>query len=99
MRKPESNSNSNNQIEAIKLDNYKVLRAVCVGNNNAVLADIELNGVRIYGVRVVEGKNGDFLSFPQSKGKDGKYYSIVWCKLNDKDSTDILAAIESKLNG
>lgn len=100
MKKPESQSNNNNSnIEAIKIDKYEVLRAVCVGKNGTVFADIEINGIRIYGVRVVEGKNGDFLSFPQSKGKDGKYYSIVWCKLSDKDTADIVSAIEAKLNG
>lgn len=95
MKKPESKSN----IEGIKIDKYEVLRVVCVGQNNTVLADIEINGIRIYGVRVVEGKNGDFLSFPQTKGKDGKYYSIVWCPLSKKDQADIIAAIEAKLNG
>lgn len=99
MKKPESKSNNNSNIEAIKIDRYEVLRAVCVGKNDTVWADIEINGIRIYGVRVVEGKNGDFLSFPQNKGKDGKYYSIVWCKLSEKDQSDIIAAIESKLNG
>lgn len=99
MKKPENNNNNNSNIEAIKIDKYEVLRAVCVGKNDTVLADIEINGIRIYGVHVVEGKNGDFLSFPQTKSKDGKYYSIVWCKLSEKDQNDILAAIEAKLNG
>lgn len=31
--------------------------------------------VAIYGIRVVEGKNGKFLSMPSRKGSDGTYYS------------------------
>lgn len=30
--------------------------------------------VTIYGVRVVDGSNGVFLSMPSRKGSDGKYY-------------------------
>ena len=31
--------------------------------------------VTIYGIRVVEGKKGKFLSMPSRKGNDGTYYS------------------------
>ena len=31
--------------------------------------------VTIYGIRIVEGKNGKFLSMPSRKGNDGNYYS------------------------
>ena len=31
--------------------------------------------VTIYGIRIVEGKNGKFLSMPSRKGSDGNYYS------------------------
>jgi DNA-binding cell septation regulator SpoVG len=47
---------------------------------------------------VVEGKNGDFLSFPSRKGKDGKYYSICWARLSEDDQKEIIAAIEKELN-
>ena len=31
--------------------------------------------VTVYGIRIVEGKNGKFLSMPSRKGNDGTYYS------------------------
>lgn len=34
--------------------------------------------VTIYGIRVVEGKNGKFLSMPARKGSDGEYYSHAY---------------------
>lgn len=32
----------------------------------------------IHGIRVVEGQNGLFVSMPNRKGADGKYYSYVY---------------------
>lgn len=32
----------------------------------------------IKGLTLVEGHNGLFLSFPSKKGKDGKYYNLVY---------------------
>lgn len=97
MKKPET-SKTTSKIEELKIDSYKVLRAVVAGKNDSVLFDLELNGVRIYGLSVVEGKNGDFISFPQRKGNDGKYYSIAWAKLSDDDVKDILQEVENVLN-
>ena len=34
--------------------------------------------VAIYGIRVVEGKKGKFLSMPARKGSDGNYYSHAY---------------------
>lgn len=51
--------------------------------------DLELdNTLVIKGLTLVEGKNGLFLSFPSTKGKDGKYYNSVYCL--DKEWTKIL---------
>lgn len=98
MKKPETKKTETKAMETIKIDSYKVLRAVVVGENNNVLFDLELNGVRIYGLSVVEGKNGDFISFPQRNGKDGKYYSIAWAKISEEDTKDIIEEVETMLN-
>lgn len=50
-----------------------------------VFIDLEVNGVKIYGCRFIEGKNGDFVSFPSYKGKDGKYYNHVYVELSEAD--------------
>lgn len=36
------------------------------------------NAVCITGIRIVEGKNGLFISMPQSKDNDGEYHDIVF---------------------
>jgi DNA-binding cell septation regulator SpoVG len=35
------------------------------------------DGIIIKGFRIVKGANGNFVSAPQEKGKDGKYYDKV----------------------
>lgn len=80
--------------EAVKVD-AKVVRANQV--NDTVFFDMEVNGVTIYGCKVVEGKNGDFISFPSHKGKDGKYYNHAWVKLSDEDSAAIIEQVEKAL--
>ena len=39
--------------------------------------------VTIYGIRLVEGKNGKLLSMPSRKGSDGTYYSHARIVDND----------------
>lgn len=34
--------------------------------------------VTIYGIRIIEGKKGKFLSMPARKGSDGNYYSHAY---------------------
>ena len=74
------------------------VRVVSGKNGDVVFFTLELNGIYIYNCRVASGKNGDFISFPQTEGKDGKYYSIVYVRLSDKDSKEILDAIQEKIN-
>lgn len=51
--------------------------------------DLELdNTLVIKGLTLVEGKNGLFLSFPSTKGKDGKYYNSIYSI--DKEWTKLL---------
>ena len=41
-------------------------------------ADVSFAGVFIVkGIKVVEGKNGLFVSMPSEKGKDGKWYNTA----------------------
>lgn len=75
--------------------NAKVVRANQV--DDLVFFDVEINGVTIYGCKVVEGKNGDFISFPSHKGKDGKYYNYAYIKLTDEQAKDIISQVENMI--
>ena len=68
-------------------------------NNGGVTFDLTVNGVKIYGCRVVEGKNGDFIGFPSRKGSDGKYYSHAYAALDPDATSLVLSAVEEDLNG
>lgn len=61
--------------------------------DNACMFDMTVNGVSIYGCRLIEGKKGYFVSFPSRKGKDGKYYSYTYVKLEDQDVQTIIDQI------
>lgn len=59
--------------------------------NSKTKAFIELvldNTLVIKGMALVEGSKGLFLSFPSSKGKDGKYYNSIYSM--NKEFTGLL---------
>ena len=53
-------------------------------SNTKAFIELKLdNALIVKGLSLVEGKKGLFLSYPSSKGKDGKYYNTVYSL--DKD--------------
>ena len=82
-------------IGSVSVENARVIEGK---NGDVVFFTLELNGVYIYNCRVASGKNGDFISWPQTKGKDGKYYNVVFGKLSDDDQKGILAEVERQIN-
>lgn len=99
MKKPTTN-NSNSNTEYGVVDSFIVSRVRQVnGKNGAVIFfSLVLNGVYINNVRVAEGKNGDFISLPQYRGSDGKWYSTVFFRFTEEDEWEILAEVEKQLN-
>ena len=87
MKKKENDVNV--QIDA------KVTRANQV--KDTVYFDVVINGVTIYGCKVIEGSKGDFVSFPSHKGKDDKYYNYAYIKLSDEDTKNIISQVEEML--
>ena len=65
-----------------------------VFDDGTVAFDMEVNGVSIYNSTLREGKNGQFVSFPSRKGKDGKYYSHCFVKLSEEDTKSIVEQLE-----
>ena len=94
-KKPE---NSNNYIKVTQADVDHV-RVVEFDGKTRVFFSLTLNGVSINDCRVVEGKDGDFISFPSRKGNDGKYYKYVYASISPEDSKAILAKVEKEVNG
>ena len=82
-------------IGSVHVENARVIEGK---NGDIVFFTLELNGLYIYNCRVATGKNGDFISWPQMKGKDDKYYNVVWGKLSESDQKDILEEVERQIN-
>lgn len=91
MKKPEKKNES-------IITSMEVTRARAF-DNGGVVFDAVINGITIYNLRVVEGKNGDFISFPARKGSDGSYYNHVWIKLTDEDTKELISQVEKAMEG
>lgn len=59
--------------------------------------DMTVNGIKIYGCWIKEGKKGNFISFPSYKGSDDKYYSHVWFEISDALEKEIEEKVEAAL--
>lgn len=83
----------------LNLDSFKLLR-VHEAAGGVVFFDAEINGLTIYGMKVVPLKDGsgDFISWPATKDKDGKYHNVVFAWLREETTASLLAAIQEKLD-
>lgn len=91
-----NNATSNATNDPINVTSLSVERVR--DTNKGVFFTLVLNGIYIHSCKVVEGKNGDFISFPQYKGSNGKWYSYVWAPLSEADSDYIISLVETELN-
>lgn len=91
MKKKETQSKETVEVREFEVKNVNQYK-------DTVFFNVIINGVTIYGCRVVEGQNGDFIAFPSKKGNDGKYYNHVYVALSDEDSEKILEEVEKQLN-
>ena len=59
----------------------EVARIYKTSNGSALKAfvDIVIGQLLVKGVRIIEGKDGLFVTMPQVSGKDGKFYPTVMC--------------------
>lgn len=101
-REYKTNTNTNTQRSdkpTLQLTGYNVLRTR-VSQNGTPMADVEINGITIYSMSVMANKSSGevFLSWPSTKGKDGKYYSSCYARLSDSDQEAIIKAIYDHLD-
>lgn len=59
---------------------------VCVFN-------LYVPGAAFLNLKVVDGKNGEFIAMPQSKGRNGQYYDQYRVYFSDADVQRIIAAV------
>lgn len=51
--------------------------------------------IAIHGCRVVSGKNGDFISFPAWKDKEGNYHDYAYMTFADDEKDAIINTLEN----
>uniref|UniRef100_A0A6M3JBC2 Putative sporulation stage V protein G n=1 Tax=viral metagenome TaxID=1070528 RepID=A0A6M3JBC2_9ZZZZ len=56
------------------------IKAVSFGSCVAFCDISIMDAFVVKGLRIINGKNGFFVSMPSEKGKDGKYYDTVYTK-------------------
>lgn len=63
-------------------------------SDNCIVFGVELEGISLYGLKLVETKDGErFISMAQTKGKNGKYYNNYFINLSDKQKEDIIKIV------
>lgn len=56
---------------------------------------LNVPGATFLNLKVVDGKNGEFIAMPQSKGRDGQYYDLYRVYLSEKDAQRVISAVEA----
>ena len=87
---------SKKDVETLEVTSWRVLN-VRQTKKGFVFFNLELNGITIYGCKVIESDKGDFISFPSYKGTDGNYYSHVYARLDEELVKEIIEEIEKQL--
>lgn len=54
---------------------------------------LNVPGATFLNLKVVDGKNGEFIAMPQSKGRDGQYYDLYRVFFSEQDAQRIIAAV------
>lgn len=79
---------------------FKVEHVWDWGRNGGITFSLRIEGpitAEIYGCRIKSSRNGEFVAFPQRKGKDGQYYRHAWLQLSDDQTADIISAVYDAL--
>ncbi len=85
--------------------NYTEITSFMVKNPKiydwGITYNLELNGVMIYGCRLIEtkrdGKDVEFVGFPARKGNDDKYYNYAYAYLSPEKTEEICGEVIRQL--
>lgn len=63
-------------------------------SDNCIVFGVELEGISLYGLKLVETKDGKrFISMAQTKGRDEKYYNNYYINLSDERKEEIIKIV------
>ena len=79
---------------SINVKNARVL------SDNCIVFGVELEGISLYGLKLVETKDGKrFISMAQTKGRDEKYYNNYYINLSDERKEEIIKIVLDNAKG
>lgn len=93
MAKNEKQEKVTLSIKGMKAAN---IRRLGKGEKSIIAFSLLGNGLGLYNLRIVKGKNGEFIAPPQSKGRDDKYYDQYAIYLSEEDAAKIIKAVKEK---
>lgn len=94
-----TNTTTREELPVTAISSYKIL-SVRAMSDGTPMANIEINGIRIYGCKVMARKSDGeaFLAWPSAKGRDGKYYNVAYAKLDPEAQETIISEIYKLLD-
>lgn len=81
-----------NSLNTENVVDLEVLR-VKAYNETTTFFDCRINHINIYSLKFMESENGDWIAWPDERGKDGKYYP----KAKAYMSSEVVAAIKGQI--
>lgn len=80
-------------------DKFTIENMRVLSGNSKTLAffTLDVQGIKIYDLTLVDGKKGVFVGFPSKQGRDGKYYSTIWIS-DEKDRETVAELAASEYN-
>lgn len=62
-----------------------------------IIFDATVNGIKLYGMRVINGEKGDFVAYPSIKSnKYGKYYKHYFLEMTEEQADAFIQAVFDK---
>ena len=89
---------ADNTKEFFDVKGMKVSNVREIGESGVISFSLLGRGLGLYNLRIVKSARGSFISAPQSKGKDGKYYSQYALYLSEADEERVMKAVIKKLS-
>ncbi len=83
--------------EYFDIKGMKVSNVRRIPNTEIITFSLNGKGLGLYNLRIVNSARGQFITAPQQKGKDGKYYGEYALYLSREDEERVMKAVIDKL--
>lgn len=91
------------KLEYVNLDSWEVTRVHEYRRSRkaepVVYMDLLLNGIHVYGCRIVTNQHGgEFIAFPSHKSDKGEYYNHAYAYLSPDDQASIIDEVYKQVD-